>query len=69
MDLIFWAEQNLYIEMLKSDIRFDIDKEFRKHNVQIPYPQTEIYVKPEPGIGSAKGPRKETNSSEPDPLV
>lgn len=46
MDLVFWAEQNLYIEILKSDIRFEIDKELRKHNIQVPYPQSEVYLNP-----------------------
>lgn len=44
MDLIFWAEQNLYIEILKSDIRFEIDKSLRKHNIRVPYPQSEVYL-------------------------
>lgn len=47
MDLVFWAQQNLYIEILKSDIRFEIDKEFRKHNIKVPYPQSEVYLNPE----------------------
>ncbi len=63
MDLIFWAEQNLYIEILKSEIRFDIDKEFRKHNVQIPYPQSEIYLKPEPGSTQTTHPHSEIDSN------
>lgn len=53
MDLIFWAEQNLYIEIMKSEIRFEIDKEFRRNQVQIPYPQSEIYLKPEPGLAKS----------------
>lgn len=57
MDLIFWAEQNLYIEILKSDIRFEIDREFRKHAIQIPYPQSEVYLKPNSPHKSKNEPR------------
>ena len=39
---------NLYIEILKSEIRFDIDKAIRKHGITIPYPQTDIHLKPNP---------------------
>jgi small-conductance mechanosensitive channel len=46
MDLIFWAKQNLYIEILKSDIRFDIDTAIRRHGITIPYPQTDIHLNP-----------------------
>lgn len=46
MDLVFWAKQNLYIEILKSDIRFDIDTAIRRHGITIPYPQTDIHLNP-----------------------
>lgn len=44
MDLVFWAEQNLLIEILKSDIRFEIDAALRKHNIDVPYPQRDVRV-------------------------
>ncbi len=42
MDLVFWADQNLLIEILKSDIRFMIDDELRKNKITIPYPIAHI---------------------------
>lgn len=44
LDLVFWAHQSLYIEIHKSDIRFEIDKKFREHGVEYPYPQMDIHV-------------------------
>ncbi|NOQ72377.1 MAG: mechanosensitive ion channel [Crocinitomix sp.] len=49
MDLVFWAKQNLYIEILKSEIRFDIDRALREHGITIPYPQTDIHLNPRKG--------------------
>jgi small-conductance mechanosensitive channel len=45
MDLVFWADQNFYIEIYKSEIRFEINKEFEKHGVVIPFPQRDVFVK------------------------
>ena len=45
MELVFWADQNFEIEKYKSEIRFTIVKEFRTHNVEIPYPQQDIHLK------------------------
>ena len=45
LDLVFWAEQNFYIDIYKSEIRFAIEKEFRKHNIGFPYPQTDVHIK------------------------
>jgi small-conductance mechanosensitive channel len=45
MDLVFWADQNFYIEIYKSEIRFSINKEFEKYGVVIPFPQQDVYVK------------------------
>lgn len=43
-DLVFWAKRSWYIENFKSDINSVIDREFRKHQIKIPFPQREIYV-------------------------
>jgi len=43
LDVVFWAEQNFYIEIHKSDIRFAIEREFRKYGIVIPYQQLEIH--------------------------
>ena len=32
------------VETIKSDLRFEIDKEFRKHNITIPFPQQDVYL-------------------------
>lgn len=45
MDLVFWADQTLLIEILKSDLRFAIDKAFRANNIEIPYPQNDVHFK------------------------
>ncbi|MDX1348844.1 MAG: mechanosensitive ion channel [Putridiphycobacter sp.] len=45
LDLVFWAEQNFYIDIYKSEIRFAIEREFRKHNISFPYPQTDVHIK------------------------
>jgi small-conductance mechanosensitive channel len=46
MDLVFWADQNFEIEIYKSEIRFAIVNEFRIHNIEIPFPQHDIHMKP-----------------------
>ena len=33
---------------IKSDLNFAIDEAFRKHRVQIPFPQRDVYIKPLP---------------------
>lgn len=45
MDLVFWAEQNFYIDIYKSEIRFAIEREFREANITFPYPQTDVHIK------------------------
>lgn len=45
MDLVFWADQTLLIEILKSELRFSIDKAFRENQIEIPYPQNDIHLK------------------------
>lgn len=43
LDVVFWAENNFYIEIHKSDIRFAIEREFRKYNIVIPFTQITLY--------------------------
>lgn len=43
MDLVFWADKTLLIEVLKSDIRYSMDKALRKHKIKIPYQQTDVH--------------------------
>ncbi|MBI3134531.1 MAG: mechanosensitive ion channel [Bacteroidetes bacterium] len=50
LDVVFWATQNFYIEIHKSDIRFAIEREFKKYDIIIPFKQVEIHqTKSEPG--------------------
>ena len=44
-ELLFWSNYLFPIEDVKSDIRFMIDEEFRKHKVQIPFPQRDLHIK------------------------
>ena len=45
LDLVFYAEQNFYIDIYKSEIRFAIEKEFRTHGIKVPYPQQDVFIK------------------------
>jgi small-conductance mechanosensitive channel len=44
-ELYFWTSNNFGVEIIKSDIRFMIDKKFRENGIQIPFPQRDIHVK------------------------
>jgi len=48
MELIFWADQSWYINNYKSEIRFEIDKLFRKNNITIPFPQRTLHYTASP---------------------
>lgn len=43
--LYFWSRRSWDIPILLSDIRFAIDREFRDHGVQIPFPQRDLHIK------------------------
>ncbi len=43
MDLVFYADQSWRIEIVKSEIRFEIDRLFREYGVIIPYPQRVLH--------------------------
>lgn len=42
--IYFWTDKSFEVENIKSDIRFDIDKQFRENNIQIPFPQRDIHI-------------------------
>ena len=44
-DLIFWSDEVWKIEVVKSDLRFAIDKAFRESEVTIPFPQRDLHFK------------------------
>lgn len=46
--LFFWSKGVMEIERVKSDLRFDIDAAFRKHGVQIPFPQQDVWIRTQP---------------------
>ena len=47
LDLVFWANQNFYIDIHKSDIRFSMDKAFKANGIEYPYNQLDLHVIPE----------------------
>lgn len=44
--LFFWSRKTFRIENLKSDLRFNIDEQFRKNKIQIPFPQVDVHMNP-----------------------
>lgn len=43
-ELFFWTDEIFRIEILKSDLRFMIDKAFRENGITIPFPQRDLHV-------------------------
>ncbi len=43
--LYFWTSNNFGVEIIKSDLRFMIDKKFRENGIQIPFPQRDLHMK------------------------
>ena len=43
-EIHFWVTETWEIEMIKSDLRFYIDKLFRKNNIRIPFPQRDVHM-------------------------
>ena len=43
--LHFWSRNFMFIERVKSDIRFEIDRVFRVNEVTIPFPQRDLWFK------------------------
>lgn len=43
--LYFWTANDFLVENIISDLRFDIDEQFRKNNVVIPFPQRDLHLK------------------------
>ncbi|GAB5538019.1 MAG: hypothetical protein Salg2KO_01220 [Salibacteraceae bacterium] len=41
--LLFWAENTWEIEFVRSELRFEIDRQFRANNVRIPFPQRDVH--------------------------
>lgn len=45
LELLFWSQHLFIIEKVKSDIRFEINEQFKNNNVTIPFPQQDLYIK------------------------
>ncbi len=45
-ELYFWTSEIFRIEILKSDLRFMIDKVFRDNGITIPFPQRDLHIIP-----------------------
>ncbi len=43
--IFFWVRESFWVENIKSEMRYAIDDEFRKHGVQIPFPQRDVHIK------------------------
>ena len=41
----FFSRNFMFIENVKSDIRFEIDKRFRANHITIPFPQRDVWFK------------------------
>lgn len=54
-ELFFWAIQTWNIEIVKSDLRFEIDKRFREAGIGIPYPQRDLHIKSDDTKASGSG--------------
>ncbi len=48
--LFFWVKDPFLVEHTKSLLRYAIDDEFRKNNIQIPFPQRDLHIKSNPDI-------------------
>ena len=44
-ELLFFSNDFLYIEKIKSELRYRIDALFREHHIQIPFPQRDIWFR------------------------
>ncbi|MCK4677547.1 MAG: mechanosensitive ion channel [Bacteroidales bacterium] len=42
--LFFWTIKTFRVENIKSTLRFKIDQEFRKNNIRIPFPQSDVHI-------------------------
>lgn len=43
--LHFWTYDTFWVELIKSDLRYSINKKFIENNVTIPFPQRDVHIK------------------------
>jgi len=53
-ELLFWSNEYMQIEDVRSDLRFMIDNGFRKYKITIPFPQQDLYIKAMPQAMNAQ---------------
>jgi small-conductance mechanosensitive channel len=46
--VFFWVRETFWVENIKSELRYAIDDEFRKHGVHIPFPQRDVHIRSNP---------------------
>lgn len=57
----FYVNDAFSVQRIKSDLRFEIDKQFRENNISIPFPQRDLHVFQDKNIQfSVKGISKNT---------
>ncbi len=61
--LFFWSRNFMFIERVKSDIRFEIDRVFRINEVTVPFPQRDLWFR-NSEKEEEKGKEKEDDSEE-----
>jgi len=44
-ELLFFTKNSFRVKNIKSELRFDIYKKFAENNINIPFPQQDIYIK------------------------
>ena len=42
--VFFWSKNAFAIDNIKSQVRYKIDEAFRKHKIQIPFPQRDLHI-------------------------
>ncbi|WP_026705856.1 mechanosensitive ion channel family protein [Flavobacterium soli] len=42
--LYFYIDDGFTVPAIKSELRFEIDQQFRKHNISIPFPQRDVHL-------------------------
>ena len=42
----FYVNDAFGVQTIKSDLRFEVDKKFREHNIIMPFPQRELHIRP-----------------------
>lgn len=44
-ELLFWTRRTFLAEQILSDLRFDIDREFKALDIRIPFPQRDLHIR------------------------